>query len=55
MIVFGPGTRALAAAIRSGDEETERSVNTRLTLFGVLDTVILVVTIAAMVGKWGAT
>lgn len=53
MAVFGPGSRALAAAIREGDVETERSVSARLTAFGVLDTIVVVVTIVAMVGKWG--
>ncbi len=53
MAVFGPGSRALAAAIREGDAEAERSVSARLTAFGVLDTIVVVVTIVSMVGKWG--
>ncbi len=53
MAVFGPGSRALAAAIRDGDAAAERSVSARLTAFGVLDTIVVVVTIVAMVGKWG--
>ncbi len=53
MAVFGPGSRALAAAIRDGDAEAERAVSARLTAFGVLDTIVVVVTIVAMVAKWG--
>lgn len=53
MAVFGPGSRKLSAAIRGGDTATERSLNSRLQAFGILDTVVLVVTIVAMVGKWG--
>ncbi len=53
MAVFGPGSRALAAAIRDGDAEAERSMSARLTAFGVLDTIVVVITIVAMVGKWG--
>ena len=53
MAVFGPGSRALAAAIRDGDAEAERAVSARLTAFGVLDTIVVVVTIVAMIAKWG--
>jgi len=53
MAVFGPGSRALASAIREGDAESERSITARLTAFGVLDTIVVVITIVAMVGKWG--
>ncbi len=53
MAVFGPGSRALAAAIRDGDAEAERSVTGRLATFGVIDTLVLVIAIVAMVSKWG--
>jgi len=53
MAVFGPGSRKLSGAIRSNDADTEREVTARLTAFGVLDTLVVVVTIVAMVGKWG--
>jgi ascorbate-specific PTS system EIIC-type component UlaA len=53
MGVFGPGTRRLSDAIRSNDGEAERQVSSRLQAFGILDTLVLVVTIVAMVGKWG--
>jgi hypothetical protein len=53
MAVFGPGTRKLADAIEAGDETTEKSLNSRLAVFGAIDSLVLVFTIAAMVGKWG--
>jgi len=53
IVVFGPGSRKIAAAIDAGDEATERALDTRLGLFGAVDTLVVVVTIAAMVGKWG--
>ena len=53
MAVFGPGSRKLTAAIESGDEATEKSLNSRLAVFGLLDTLVVVFTIAAMVGAWG--
>lgn len=53
MAVFGPGSRKLTAAIESGDDATEKSLNGRLAVFGLLDTLVVVFTIAAMVGAWG--
>lgn len=53
MTVFGPGSRKLAAAIESGDETEEKAINGRLAAFGMLDTLVVVFTIAAMVGAWG--
>jgi hypothetical protein len=53
MAVFGPGSRKLTSAIESGDEATEKSLNSRLAVFGLLDTLVVVFTIAAMVGAWG--
>lgn len=53
MAVFGPGSRALAASIREGDADAERAVTARLTAFGALDSIVVVITIVAMVGKWG--
>lgn len=54
MAVFGPGTRALSAAIKAGDTAEEAAVTRRLTTFGLIDTLVVVVTIGAMVGHWGA-
>lgn len=51
--VFGPGSRKIAAAIDSGDEATERALDARLGIFGVIDSLVVLLTIAAMVGKWG--
>ena len=51
--VFGPKNRALAAAIRSGDEAEEKKLRTTIMQFGMLDTLIVVITVFAMVYKWG--
>ena len=53
MAVFGPGGRRLVAAIEEGDEVTEKSTIARLASFGVLDSLVLIVTMVAMVAKWG--
>ena len=53
MAVFGPGSRKLTAAIEAGDASTEKSLNSRLAVFGLLDTLVVIFTIAAMVGAWG--
>lgn len=53
MAVFGPGSRQLAAAIEEGDADAERAITARLTAFGALDSIVVVITIVAMVGKWG--
>ena len=51
--VFGPGSRKIAAAIDSGDEATERALDARLGIFGVIDSLVVLLTIAAMVSKAG--
>jgi hypothetical protein len=53
MAVFGPGSRKLAAALRSGDQAEAENINNRLAMFGALDTAIIVLTIVAMVTRWG--
>lgn len=53
IFVFGPGCRELVAAIDEGDEAGERSTTSRLTAVGMVDTLVLIVTIVAMVAKWG--
>ncbi len=53
MVVFGPGYRSLAAAIRSGDDSREGSLLQKLTMFGVIDTLVVVLTIVVMVSKLG--
>lgn len=52
MAVFGPSSRALSAAIRGGDAQEEQSISTRLQAFGIIDTLVVGVTIVAMVAKW---
>ncbi|MGI9579283.1 MAG: hypothetical protein ACR2OH_13875 [Microthrixaceae bacterium] len=53
IFVYGPGCRQIAAAIDQGDDASEKSVNNRLAAFGAVESLILVVTIVAMVGGWG--
>jgi hypothetical protein len=52
--VFAPRNRALAAAIRQGDEAEERRLRATIMQFGMLDTLIVVFTIGVMVYKLGA-
>jgi hypothetical protein len=53
VLVYGPGCRRIASAIDEGDDATEKSVNNRLAAVGGVETLILVVTIVAMVAGWG--
>ncbi len=50
--VFGPGGEAAADAVESGDEPAIRASVGRLTRFGLLDTVLLLLTITVMVLRW---
>lgn len=52
IFVFGPGTRKIVAAIDDGDAEAERAGNSRLALNGVVSSLVLVVTLVAMVAGW---
>ena len=54
ILIFGPRGRQAAAALESGDEEEVKRLTGSLAVFGVLDTVLLVVAVVAMVAKWGA-
>lgn len=54
MFVFGPRGEAAASAIEAGNEPEVRRLTGSLAGFGVLDSVLLVVTIIAMTSKWGA-
>lgn len=54
IVVFGPGGLRAAEAIESGDGASARSAQARLAGFGILDTLLLVFTIAVMVLRWGA-
>lgn len=53
MLVFGPRGRAVADAIERGDEAETQKIAASLARFGILDTVLLVTTVAVMVAKWG--
>lgn len=48
-LVFGPGGDAAATAVESGDESRIRSAVARVTRWGVVDTLLLLVTITVMV------
>lgn len=50
-VVFGPGGEAAAAAVESEDESTTRRAVAKLTRWGLVDTLLLVFTIAVMVLK----
>jgi uncharacterized membrane protein len=52
--VFGPVGEERAAAYDSGDQSGIERTGNKLRMFGLLDTVLLVVTITAMVTTWGA-
>lgn len=49
MVVFGPGGDAAADAVESGDESRIRSAVARTTTWGLVDTLLLLVTITVMV------
>lgn len=52
-IVFGPNGRKAADLHEAGEAGTIGVVQRKLQGFTVLDSTLLVVTVAAMVGKWG--
>ena len=52
MGVFGPGCRQIAAAYREGDTATAKATIAKLGMAGALESLIVVVTIVAMVAKW---
>lgn len=53
--VFAPGCRKIAQAFRSGQTAEALPVIKKLGLVGSLESLLVVVTIVAMVGKWGAS
>ena len=53
VFVYGPGCRQIAKAIDDGDEASEKAANNRLAAVGGIETIVLVLTIVAMVGAWG--
>ena len=50
---FGPLFRKAAAAAEAGDAETVAATAKRTTLLAVVDTALVLVTVLAMVAKWG--
>lgn len=51
--VFGPRGRALADALEAGDDLEVTRLSKSMTTFGMFDSALLVVTVVAMVGRWG--
>lgn len=51
--VFGPRSEEAAAAFESGDDAAGVAVVNRTIPFAVVDTALVVVTVVAMVGRWG--
>ena len=52
--IFGPLGRKAADLHDSGDDRAAAAVERRLTMWGFIDTALVVVTIYAMVAKLGA-
>ncbi len=53
MAFLAPQGRKAADARESGDDTTAKDAEKKIAAAAVLDTVLIVVTIAAMVGQWG--
>lgn len=53
MAVFGPSSRELVAALKSGDESLAAKVTNRISAFGMLDTIVVLTTVFFMVAKVG--
>lgn len=51
-VVFAKGSERAAEAIESADQGRVRSAISRLAAFGALDTLLLLLTIVAMVTRW---
>jgi hypothetical protein len=52
-LVFGPRGEAIATAIEAGDDAEVQRLSNSVAGFGALDTVLLIVTVLAMISKWG--
>lgn len=50
---YGPKGRLAAEAYGSGDDQAGRAQSTRIAQVGALEVVLLVVTVAGMVYRWG--
>lgn len=52
LVVFDRGSEMAAEAIESADEPRIKAASTKLAAFGALDTLLLLLTITAMVTRW---
>lgn len=52
VFVFEPGSDRAADAIEAGDQPTIKRAVSRVATFGSIDTLLLLITIAAMVTRW---
>ena len=52
IVIFAPGGEAAAQAVESGDEGAIKRATSRLAAWGTVDTVLIVLTIAAMAIAW---
>ena len=50
---FARKSREAAAALDNGDTATARAIEQRINVVGSLDTLVIIVTVVAMVAKWG--
>ena len=53
MAFFAPTARKTAAAYDAGDLEAAAQLEKKIAMGGMLDTVLMVLTVVAMVSKWG--
>lgn len=51
-VVFGPGGRAAADAVTTGDPGLIKAAVRRISTFGMIDTLLLLFTITVMVIRW---
>lgn len=52
IFVFDPGSKAAAEAVESGDRQRIKAATSRLATFGTIDTLLLLLTVTAMVLRW---
>ena len=55
MVFFAPQGRKAAEAYEAGDLDAAKAIEARISAAGVLDTAVVVVTVVAMVAKWGVS
>ena len=53
MAFFPKQSRAAAAAYEAGDTAGAKEIETKINIAGAIDTVLIVIAVIAMVGKWG--